>query len=271
MGQESEELGRVLTLADFKAGARALDGVRLRTPTRGRGFTIHVTPDGVDYVPESSGHPRPDSWDRVETVLARFNQTGSYRAGEYHDLTYHASYVLAVIGHLMGQSSSAAATTGPVARSARRPAAETLRKPNQRVGSVSNAHVGRNFERVALRYFQSVGVELERDFPVELGLQTKKVHHFDLGSERAKVLVECKSHRWTEGDKVPSAKMTVWNEAMYYFFLAPRTYRKCFFVLHHRRGGSGESLLSYYLRMHAHLIPDDVEFFEWDEEAGALV
>ena len=86
-----------------------------------------------------------------------------------------------------------------------------------------------------------------------------------------KLLVECKSHRWTAGDKVPSAKMTTWNEAMYYFFLAPSDYRKCFFVLHHRRAGSGESLLDYYRRTYSHLIPDDVEFFEWDEGTLSLV
>ena len=146
-----------------------------------------------------------------------------------------------------------------------------LRRPHQRVGAVSNAHVGRDFERVALEYFKGQGIELTRDLPIELGLNSKKIHRFDLGSNDPKVLVECKSHRWTTGDKVPSAKVTVWNEAMYYFHLAPREYRKCFFVLHHLRSGGGESLLDYYRRMYSHLIPDDVEFFEWDELSGALV
>jgi hypothetical protein len=65
--------------------------------------------------------------------------------------------------------------------------------------------------------------------------------------------------------------MTVWNEAMYYFHLAPSDYRKILFVLHHRRDEAGESLLSYYKRTHFHMIPEGVEFLEWDEETGDIV
>ena len=144
-------------------------------------------------------------------------------------------------------------------------------KPHQRVGSVSNAHVGADFENVALRFFAAQGVELTRNFPVELGLSKKKVHCFDLGTNKQKVLVECKSHRWTAGARVPSAKMTVWNEAMYYFLLAPSEYRKILFVLHDKREQEGESLLAYYKRTYAHLIPDGVEFLEWNEVTGDIV
>ena len=146
-----------------------------------------------------------------------------------------------------------------------------MSKPHQRVGSISNAHVGAEFERQAALYFKEMGIEVVPNFGVEVGLKTKKIHAFDLGSEEPKVLVECKSHRWTTGNKVPSAKMTTWNEAMYYFLLAPEGYRKIFFVLHHCREGSGESLLSYYKRIYSHLIPDDVEFMEWDESRQRIV
>jgi hypothetical protein len=144
-----------------------------------------------------------------------------------------------------------------------------MNKPHQRVGSVSNAHVGAAFENVALTFFVAQGITLTRKFPVELGLSKKKVHCFDLGAAKEKILVECKSHRWTAGARVPSAKMTVWNEAMYYFFLAPPGYRKILFVLHDKR--EGESLLAYYQRTYSHLIPDAVEFMEWDEATGDIV
>ena len=49
---------------------------------------------------------------------------------------------------------------------------------------------------------------------------------------------------------MPSAKMTVWNEAMYYFHVAPAIYRKIFFVLKHSR--REQSLASYYLKTHGH-------------------
>lgn len=145
-------------------------------------------------------------------------------------------------------------------------------KPNQRVGSVSNAHVGTDFESVALDYYAGVGLALERRFPVELGVDsTKKIHCFDLGSKAGRMLVECKSHRWTVGGRVPSAKMAVWNEAMYYFHLAPPVYRKVLFVLHDRREKAGESLQAYYKRTYSHLIPPKVEFLEWDEASGDVM
>ena len=146
-----------------------------------------------------------------------------------------------------------------------------MNKPNQRIGSVSNSHVGSDFERVALEFFGRQGVNLTRNFAVEVGLQRKKKHCFDLGSPDPRMIVECKSHRWTSGANVPSAKLTVWNEAMYYFHLAPRDFRKVLFVLHHRRHDEGESLLSYYKRTYFHMIPGKVEFIEWDDLTGDVV
>lgn len=143
-----------------------------------------------------------------------------------------------------------------------------MSKPNQRVGSVSNAHVGADFKSVAKAFFAKQGIVLAPRFPIELGLSRKKEHCFDFGSNDPRIIVECKSHRRTAGGNVPSAKMTVWNEAMYYFHLAPRDFRKIFFVLHDAREGTGESLLTFYRRTYFHLIPGAVEFFEWDERSG---
>src|SRR6266853_5022065 len=146
-----------------------------------------------------------------------------------------------------------------------------MNKANQRVGSVSNSYVGADFERVALEFFAKQRIMLSRNFAVDVGLSQKKKHCFDLGASDPKVIVECKSHRWTAGANVPSAKMTVWNEAMYYFHLAPQEFRKILFVLHDRRSKGGESLLSYYKRTYFHMIPEGVEFFEWDEATGDIV
>jgi hypothetical protein len=124
----------------------------------------------------------------------------------------------------------------------------------QRLGALSNAHVGRDFEAIAKEYFQLQGVELNKDFPVLVGAsQIKKARQFDLGSTVPPVLVECKSHRWTSGGNIPSAKLTVWNEAMYYFNLAPAGFRKVLFVLRDFSSQRGESLASYYFRTFGHL------------------
>jgi hypothetical protein len=137
----------------------------------------------------------------------------------------------------------------------------------QRVGSISNTHAGNDFEEVARQFFSAQGIVLTRNFGVPIGVSDrKKNRNFDLGSANPAILVECKSHTWTQGGNMPSAKMTVWNEAMYYFHIAPREYRKILFVLKHSRGDV--SLASYYLTKHGHLVPTEVEVWEYDQLAG---
>lgn len=137
----------------------------------------------------------------------------------------------------------------------------------QRVGSISNAHVGREFEALAQTYFANMGTKLELNFPMDVGFGSrKKLRKFDLGSEDPAILVECKSHRWTSGGNIPSAKITVWNEAMYYFHLAPQNYRKIFFVLRDFSEKRGCTLAEYYLRNYFHLVPDGVEVWEYDAD-----
>lgn len=142
---------------------------------------------------------------------------------------------------------------------------DTVAENFQRVGAVSNSHVGREFEAIAERILRDAGIAVSPNFPVDVGVaMAKKPHKFDLGADSPPVLVECKSHRWTSGGNVPSAKITVWNEAMYYFSCAPSSYRKIFFVLRDERAKTGETLVSYYLRTYGHLIPGDIEIWEYD-------
>ncbi len=145
-------------------------------------------------------------------------------------------------------------------------------KSHQRVGSISNFDVGTKFEKAALLFFEKQGKYLTHKFSLELGFhQKKKKHCFDLGSANPKIIIECKSHRWMAGDKVPSAKMTIWNEAMLYFYLAPKDFKKVFFTLYDTRKSTGETLVSYYKRTYPHLIPEDVEFLEFDELTGNII
>ena len=62
--------------------------------------------------------------------------------------------------------------------------------------------------------------------------------------------------------------MTIWNEAMYYFHCAPPKFRKILFVLRDVRRATGETLSSYYIRIYGHLIPEDVEIWEFNEESS---
>lgn len=274
-GHQLQDTLHVPSLREFKLRIAPFDGRRLETGVRQLGFVVHVVPEGLAFTPDSTGRVRIENWARIEAVLDQFNEFGSTRSGDYHDLTYNSSYLLALLRAAVLGTTPEEPREEPTR--SRPPTTPTVRetagleKPHQRVGAISNAHVGREFEGIARRYFDGLGIRLESEFPVEIGLTTKKIHRFDLGCAGAKILVECKSHTWTEGGRVPSAKMTTWNQAMYFFHLAPSYFKKYFFVLHHRRGGDGESLCSYYLRTNAHLVPDDVIFVEWDQDKERLV
>lgn len=148
-----------------------------------------------------------------------------------------------------------------------------MHKPHQRVGAVSNTHVGKHFESVALKVFAAKGIDLHGDLKLPVGVgDNKKLHAFDLGCDKQKIIVECKCHRWTApNDNVPSAKLTVWNEAMYYFLVAPKGYRKILLVLRDMSEKRRETLAEYYVRTYGHLIPEDVEIWEVCEDGQKLV
>ena len=141
----------------------------------------------------------------------------------------------------------------------------------QRLGSTSNSHVGQDFETVAQDYFHQKGISLRNSFSVLIGVSSKKDRKFDLGSDNPPVLVECKSHTWTQGGNIPSAKITVWNEAMYLFLLAPKRFQKVLFVRRDFSERRGVSLAEYYVRNYGHLIPGDVEIWEYDELESSIV
>lgn len=141
-------------------------------------------------------------------------------------------------------------------------------KPFQRKGSKSNAHVGRDFEAKAQDFFAQRGLLLTANVTVPIGINGQKPHSFDLGNADLKILVECKAHTWTEGGNVPSAKLTVWNEAMFFFHAAGLGYRKILFVLKDFNSRRSETLAQYYIRTFFHLIPRDVEIWEFNEVEG---
>mgnify|MGYP001185901794 FL=1 len=141
---------------------------------------------------------------------------------------------------------------------------------HQRIGAISNAHAGREFEALARVYFhEQEGLRLQQNFPVPIGhAGHTKIHRFDLGSEDPAVLVECKSHNWTVTGNMPSAKVTVWNEAMYYFHLAPTHYRKILFVLDARHSRQNQSSAEFYFRVCGHLIPPNVTIIEYNHHTN---
>ena len=132
----------------------------------------------------------------------------------------------------------------------------------QRIGAISNTHVGKEFEEAARQFFAEAGIALQPEFVVEVGFKKKHPHAFDLGSEKPPILVECKSYTWTRGGNSPSAKIRGLNEVMLLFSVAPNHYRKILFVLKHLR--REVSLASHYIKTQGHLIGPDIEIWESD-------
>ena len=59
---------------------------------------------------------------------------------------------------------------------------------------------------------------------------------------------------------------------MYYFYIAPKKFRKVLFVLRDFSDKRGETLARYYVRNYGHMIPADVQILEYDgETANSLV
>jgi hypothetical protein len=143
----------------------------------------------------------------------------------------------------------------------------------QRVGSTSNAEVGRDFEEASQIFFEARGIKLTRGFVAPVGFKVKKDHKFDLGSEEPPILVECKSYTWTATGNSPSAKIRGMNEVMLLFNVAPPHYKKILFVLKHLHLRSKVSLAAHYIKNQGHLIGPGVEVWEFDLDAqqGARV
>ena len=131
----------------------------------------------------------------------------------------------------------------------------------QRKNSKSNTDVGKSFELLALRYFDKLGIKLLQNYSLDIGIENKRKHKFDLGND--KYLIECKSIKWTETGKVPSAKIKPLNETMYYFHLAPKSYSKILFVEMDYCQKRLRTLLEYYIEKYFHLIPTDVVLYDF--------
>jgi len=83
----------------------------------------------------------------------------------------------------------------------------TTKNSFQRVGAISNTHVGRDFKEAVRQFLaESEGLVLEDEFPELVGVREKRYHKFDLGCGQQKILVECKAYTWTSGGNSPSAK-----------------------------------------------------------------
>lgn len=130
----------------------------------------------------------------------------------------------------------------------------------------SNKEKGDRFEMAVSRYFDSRGIKLEPQYKVKIGFgSVKKEHSFDLGNEQ--MLVECKNFTWTSGGNSPSAKLSSLAEVMLIFQAIDAGYSKLLFMAKSRKNAkrNSETLVEHYIKSYGHLIPSEIEIWEFDE------
>lgn len=119
---------------------------------------------------------------------------------------------------------------------------------------------------------QALVLYFERSFVLEIAYpigKPAKDHQFDLASNDGEIIVETKNHTWTSGNNVPSAKMSVLNEAVFYLQHAPKNAHKLLVINMDRHSSRNETLAEYYVRTYRHLL-DDVSVMEFNQNTGFL-
>jgi hypothetical protein len=76
---------------------KTLQGETLRTMVRKTQFRVEVVESFLEITPTSSGGARRESKATISGLLARFDKTRSFQMSEYQDVSFNASYVLALV------------------------------------------------------------------------------------------------------------------------------------------------------------------------------
>lgn len=83
---------------------KTLRGEPLRTMVRKTQFRIEVIDNCLEITPASSGGARRESKAAVSNLLAQFDRTRSLQMSDYRDVSFNASYVLALVKAWQSQS-----------------------------------------------------------------------------------------------------------------------------------------------------------------------
>lgn len=101
LARPAEVALRRMFLGQFQQLVRSLEGRTLETEAEKLPFRFHVTSGGLEYTPSSTGRVRRETWEHVSAALDRYNDTGSFKPGDYTDVTRNASYLLVVLRTLL--------------------------------------------------------------------------------------------------------------------------------------------------------------------------
>lgn len=133
-----------------------------------------------------------------------------------------------------------------------------------------NPQVGREFQgRVKAAAEKHFETSFAEEKAVLVGRPAKE-HRFDLVSGDSKIVIECKCYTWTNGNNVPSAKMSTLNEAVLYMRSLPAGTRKILALKKDIRTSNSETLAVYYCRIYGHLL-EDISIWEIDNDGNLFV
>lgn len=119
---------------------------------------------------------------------------------------------------------------------------------------MSNTKSGADFQIQVKNWFQQTyGIKFELEKKIAIGYPAKD-HRFDIVDEFGKIAIECKKYTWTETGNMPSAKISIVNEAAFYLSFLPDTYDKYIVMLYSRHIKRNETLAEYYYRINRHLL-----------------
>ena len=85
-----------ITYEKLLALARRFEGEELQTVI-GKKFTVGIYRDCPFFRPASSGYGQSDGRKAAERFVARYNEIGSLRPGDYAKVTRNASYYVALL------------------------------------------------------------------------------------------------------------------------------------------------------------------------------
>jgi hypothetical protein len=95
-GLSDRSILRPVTYEELLALARRFEGRTLETVT-GKKFTVGIYLDCPFFTPASSGRGQSDGRKAAERFLARYNEIGSLRPGDYSAVTRNASYFVGLL------------------------------------------------------------------------------------------------------------------------------------------------------------------------------
>ncbi|GEM_PF-6822065 len=109
MSPQSTRGGEMVpSVDDLFAFCRSLPTATWTTSVRRNLFTVEVDGNALAITPSSSRAARREARESVKVVLERLARTGSYRMSDYQDVSFNASYLLALVQAWQRQQSSIA-------------------------------------------------------------------------------------------------------------------------------------------------------------------